>query len=145
MCLFCVSDHSKYFLKNLLRGWEKLTWSQTPAPPCLDFFPILTIFLLKASLIQPFSMNTGFLKKVVKSQTTTESPTQPNPGLFPWILLWPLSTLPRKDMGFHLMLQKWVLFSHFCIFELRLYILHIDHFFTLYLDITHGLYRTKTD
>ena len=25
MCLFCVLDHSKYFLKNLLRGWEKLT------------------------------------------------------------------------------------------------------------------------
>ena len=28
----CVSDNCKYFLKNLLRGLEKSSWSQTPAP-----------------------------------------------------------------------------------------------------------------
>ena len=46
MCLFCVSDHSKYFLKNLLRGWEKLTWSQTPAP-LFGLFPNFDRFFIE--------------------------------------------------------------------------------------------------
>ena len=36
MCLFCVSGHSEYFLKHLLRGWEP---GGPPADPPL-FGPI---------------------------------------------------------------------------------------------------------
>ena len=42
VCMYC-----KYFLKNLLRGLEKSSWSQTPRPPCLDFPPSLTVMGLR--------------------------------------------------------------------------------------------------
>ena len=58
MSLFCVPDHSKYFLKNLLRGWEKLSLSQIPPPMCGPFPKLV----LKASLtwVTVIVLNFGF-------------------------------------------------------------------------------------